>query len=79
MQTDVNWRAPARLCRRTGFLAQRIVEIGRGDLAEVIALAMRQPSAQRDRLFVSCDANEHQLAWSHIEELADRADFPFFI
>ncbi len=79
MQSDVNWRAPARLCCRVGFIAQNAIEVGRGDLAEVISLAMKQPASWRDRLFVSFDADDRELAWPDMTELADRADFPFFI
>ncbi|SEM76218.1 hypothetical protein SAMN05192583_1139 [Sphingomonas gellani] len=79
MQSDVNWRAPARLCRRHGFVAYRATEIGRGDLAEMVALALRQPEDQQAELYVSCEAVRRKLPWPRIRELAARADFPTFI
>ena len=73
------WRAPARLLLRDAFMAQDPVELDRGDLAEMIASALEQRQAERERLVITCEGSEDALRWPQIATLAARTDFPTFI
>jgi hypothetical protein len=77
--SEVNWRAPARLARRDGLIIRTTVELGAGDLAEMVRLATRCPQDEREQLVIICDGRTSHLAWPQIAKLAARVDFPLFI
>ena len=79
MFSEVNWRAPARLARRDGLIIRTTVELGAGDLAEMVRLATRRPEAERQQLVIICDGKHGYLHWPQIAKLAARLDFPLFI
>ena len=79
MLSEVNWRAPARLARRDGLIIRTTIELGAGDLAEMVRLATRRPEEEREQLAIICDGKRRHLTWPQIAKLAARLDFPLFI
>ena len=55
------------------------IEVARGAVAEMVALAISSDRGEQRRLFLVVDGTREQLDWGEMIDLAARADFPVII
>ena len=79
MEEPVNWYAGACLCLRSGLRGKKAAELFRGQISEVVHVALARPEDERPRLFIACETLDHKLSWAKIAKLAARADFPVIV
>lgn len=76
---NINWWGVAVLSLRGADGWSPAHEVSRGNVAEMISLALSWPEDEQSRLFLTIEQPSRRLSWTKIQELATRPDFPVFI
>ena len=72
----VRWGAVACLRLYSEVQHKKPIELFRGQMADVVHVALARPEEERTRLFIWYEGIDHELAWVEIVELSARPDFP---
>lgn len=72
----VRWGAVACLRLHSEVQHNKPIELFRGQMADVVHVALARLEEERTRLFISYEGIDHELAWIEIVELSARPDFP---